>query len=289
MRGMNVRKLTSDVIRAYVQRTRPHPGRGVVARLAWRLHPEEFEHTLATGVRIRVRLGQEDEIAYWTGAYDTDGEVAVFLSLLKDGMTVVDVGANAGMYALQAGVAVGSTGTVYAFEPFPDMYRRLSEHICLNGASNVLGVPVALADRDGVATFHLGRMGSQGSLFRVDTDRTIQVETRTLDSFLAEKEVGRVDVVKVDVEGAEVHVLRGMHELLSGAARPALMFEICAAHLKAAGFTPAELFDAIVSYGYAGYVIRDGRLVPVSSVVEPARRWLGGFRFDNYIFKPVRP
>ncbi len=67
------------------------------------------------------------------------------------------------------------------------------------------------------------------------------------------------------------------------------MFEICAAHLKAAGFTPAELFDAIVSYGYAGYVIRDGRLVPVSSVVEPARRWLGGFRFDNYIFKPVRP
>ncbi len=285
---MPIRRALFDLIVGYVRRTPPHPGRGIAARLAWRLHPEEFEHTLATGVRIRVRLCQEDEIAYWTGAYDTDGEVAVFLSLLKEGMTVVDVGANTGMYALQAGVAVGPTGRVYAFEPFPDVYRRLSEHIRLNGASNVLGIPVALADRDGVVTFHLGRLGSQGSLFRVDTDRAIQVGTRTLDSFLAERGVGRVDVVKVDVEGAEMHVLRGMHELLSGATRPALMFEVCAAHLKAAGFTPAELFNAIVSYGYAGNVIREGQLIPVGSVIEPARRWIGGFRFDNYIFKPIQ-
>jgi FkbM family methyltransferase len=285
---MLIRRALFDLIAGYVKRTPPHPGRGVAARLAWRLHPEEFEHTLTTGVRIRVRLCQEDEIAYWTGAYDTDGEVAVFLSLLKEGMTVVDVGANTGMYSLQAGVAVGPTGRVYAFEPFPDVYRRLSEHIRLNGASNVLGVPVALADREGVVTFHLGRLGSQGSLFRVDTDRAIQVGTRTLDSFLAEQGVGRVDVVKVDVEGAEMHVLRGMPELLSGATRPALMFEICAAHLKAAGFTPAELFNAIVSYGYAGSVIRGGQLVPVGSVIKPVRRWIGGFRFDNYIFKPIQ-
>lgn len=289
MRGMNVRRLTSEVIRAYVQRTRPHPGRGLAAKLAWRLNPEEFEHKLATGLRIRVRLSREEDIAYWTGTYDTDGEVGVFLSLLKEGMTVVDVGANTGMYALQAGLAVGASGRVYAFEPVPDVYRRLWEHIRLNSASNVLAFAVALADRDGVAAFHLGRIDSQGSLFRVDTDRVIQVQTKTLDSFLAEQGIDRVDAVKVDVEGAEMHVLRGMHGLLSGAGKPALMFEISATHLKAAGFKPADLFEAIVRYGYAGYVIREGRLVPVKSVVEPARRWLGGFRFDNYIFKPVGP
>ncbi len=281
-------KLIYDAIRAYVRCTPPHPGRGILAKLAWKLYPEEFEHQLPTGVRIRVRLSDVVDIGYWTGTYDTDGDVAAFLSVLKQGMTVVDVGANTGIYTLQAGLIIGALGQVYAFEPVPDVYQRLLEHISLNGLSNILSFPVALADTNGVATFHLGRTSDQGSLFRGHTDQAITVRTQTLDSFLAEQKIERVDVVKVDVEGAELHVLRGMHGLLSRADKPTLMFEFCPANLQAAGFTPGELFQAIVGHGYAGYVIRKGRLVPVESVIEPARRWLGGEPLDNYIFKPVR-
>jgi FkbM family methyltransferase len=294
-----VRRLIFDTIRAYIRRTRPHPGRGVAARLAWKLLPQEFEDELPTGVRIRVRLCREEDIQYWTGTYDTDGEVGVFLSLLKQGMTVVDVGANIGMYALQASLAVAEGGRVYAFEPVPHIYQRLLEHISLNRASNVLAFPVALSDRNGVATFHLGTNTFTGSLirgrtsstvrvFRGATDEGITVRTQTLDSFRAEQGIEHVDAVKVDVEGAEVHVLRGMHGLLGRPDRPMLMFEFCPATLQAAGFTPRELFEAIVGYGYTGHVIREGRLVPVESVIKPARRWLGGEPLDNYIFKPVR-
>ena len=286
--GRSVRKLIFDTIRAYIRRTPPHPGRGLAARLAWKLYPEEFEHELPTGVRIRVRLWEEEDVAYWTGTYDTDGEVTVFLSLLKEGMTVIDVGANTGIYALQASLTVGARGRVYAFEPVPHIYERLVEHVRINGSFNILTFPFALADSNGAATFHLGRTSGQGSLFRRETDQTTTVRTQTLDSFLADQGIKHVDVVKVDVEGAEVHVLRGMRELLSRPHKPMLMFEFCPANLQAAGFTPAELFEAIVGYGYAGHVIRGGRLVSVESVIEPARRWLGGEPLDNYIFKPIQ-
>lgn len=91
------------------------------------------------------------------------------------------------------------------------------------------------------------------------------------------------------MECAELHVVRGMHALLSVAERPLLMVEVCASNLRAAGVRPGELFEAIVGYGYKGYVIRKGRLVPVESVVEPRRRWLGGEALDNYIFRPTPP
>jgi len=284
-----MRYLLADIIRRYIEMTPPHPGRGVLGKLAWKLHPEEFEHELPTGVRIRVRLSDPVEIGYWTGTYDTDGEVAVFRSLICQGMTVVDIGANEGIYTLHSGLAVGSFGKVYAFEPVPDTYQRLLKHIRLNNTSNVLAFPFALADTEGVATFHLGKNSGEGSLFRVDTPRTITVRTLTLDSFLAEQRIEHVDIVKVDVEGAEMHVLRGMHGLLSRPGKPILMLEFCPSHLHAAGFTPSQLFDAIVTYGYRGHVIRKGQLVPVESVIEPVRSWLGSQLLDNYVFKPIRP
>jgi len=282
-----MRYLLADIIRRYIEMTPPHPGRGVLAKLAWKLYPEDFEHQLPTGVRIRVRLCDVVDIGHWTGTYDTEGDVAAFLALLKDGMTVVDVGANIGIYALHAGLAVGPVGRVHAFEPVPDNYKRLLEHIALNEASNVLAFPVALADRNEQRRFHLGKTSDVGSLFRGNTNQTMTVPTQTLDSFIAEQGIDHVDAVKVDVEGAEIHVLRGMHGLLSRPDKPTLMFEFCAANLQAAGFTPSELFEAIIDYGYEGYVIRKGRLVSVESVIEPIRRWLGGEPLDNYIFKPI--
>jgi FkbM family methyltransferase len=204
--------------------------------------------------------------------------------LLKEGMTVMDVGANVGMYSLLAARVVGPTGKVYAFEPVPDTFARLQEHITMNGLTHVVPISIALSDSNGTVKISVARNG-RSSLFLHTTSDFIEVPMETLDSFIASHGIEEVHAIKVDVEGSEMHVVRGMRQLLSRSDKPLLMFEINPSTLAAAGTTAEELFNAIVSYGYAGHVIRKGQIIPVESIVNPTRQGKG-FYFDDYLFKP---
>lgn len=115
----------------------------------------------------------------------------------------------------------------------------------------------------------------------------------TLDSFVTEKQIDRVDAIKLDVEGAELHVIRGADQTIRQF-KPVMMVEINETTLKAAGTSAEELFNAIVSYGYKAFVIRKGEAIPTSKVMRPTGyqvRSMAGQRlvyheFDNYLFLP---
>src|SRR5574342_381599 len=109
------RRTLFDLIACYVKSTSPHPGRGVLARLAWRLDPHEITYEMAPGVKIGVRLDRDEDLAYWAERYEQHDDVRVFVSLLREGMVVVDVGANIGMYAMLSARAVAPGGRVFAF------------------------------------------------------------------------------------------------------------------------------------------------------------------------------
>jgi FkbM family methyltransferase len=181
-------------------------------------------------------------------------------------MTVMDVGANWGLYSLLISRAVGPSGKVYAFEPVPEIFARLKEHIALNNATNVIPVPIALSDEKGTAKMSVKGGGS--SLFRRVSDEFVEVQVERLDDFVEREKIERVDAIKIDVEGAELKVIRGADKTL-----------------QAAGTTPEELFETIVSYGYNAFVIRHGKAIPTDKLVKPWR-YPHDNRYDNYLFIP---
>ena len=278
-----MRKLLFNLIAAYIYHTPPHPGRGILGKLAWRIYPHEFVAEIkGADVKITVRLDRPDEIQTWTRNFNPDDEVGVFLSQLREGFVVLDIGANVGLISLLAAKKVGKTGKVYAFEPVPKIFARLQENIALNGFNNVEPVPLALSSQKGKAMIFVAHGAS--SLFRRVSDEFVEVPTERLDDFVEQEGIERVDAIKLDVEGAELHVIRGADKTIRRF-KPIMMVEINPDTLKAAGTTPQELFETIVSYGYKAHVIRKGKAVPVTQPVKPKRRGIGIF-FDDYLFIP---
>src|SRR5258706_3631881 len=152
-------------------------------------------------------------------------DVEFFTSLLETGMTVMDLGANLGMYTLLAARRVGPSGRVFSFEPSPAVAARLRRNLEFNSLSNVIAVEAAVGDQVGEATFYLQEESDRNTL-AVGSGKPIHVPAVTLDSFVDTQKIGRVDVMKMDVEGAESKVLRGGGRLFSSDGAPVVMFEL---------------------------------------------------------------
>ena len=201
-----------------------------------------------------------------TGVYEPY-ETQLFAQILKPGMVVFDIGANIGYYTLIAAKIVGASGLVYAFEPDPENYELLVKNIKLNGFTNVVPIPKALSNTSGKQ-----RMYKDGnnwgmvsfSAKNVSTkSRAFDTETATLNEF--EQTVSKLDIIKMDVEGAEGHVITGGQELLSKYA-PVIFMEFIPASLKNTGTSPDELIESVANLGYTALLIneKDGCVIPIS-------------------------
>jgi len=146
------------------------------------------------------------------------------LDLLEPGSTFVDIGANSGYFTVLAALRVGPKGRVYAFEPNPVVRQQLRRHIEINGIEGrVIVDDVALADRDeddveffvscwpendGISSLTPSpETVARGGLH---PDNSIRVCVRTFDTWMLSATVDRIDVMKIDVEGAELQTLQGM-------------------------------------------------------------------------------
>jgi FkbM family methyltransferase len=186
--------------------------------------------------------------AYW-GAID-QGLSRCLTAILRPGMIFVDIGANVGLHTLEAARAVGRTGKVYSFEPTPRTVKVLRQNLDLNGISEVEVFPAAVMDRSGEAPFYLNSSSSSlNTLFPDDkTTESVRVAAVTLDEALQGRE--RVDVIKIDVEGAEPLVLRGMTDILRKNPRLTIIMEFAAAHLDRAGIPPLDHLRSLRDLGF---------------------------------------
>ncbi|RUL84921.1 FkbM family methyltransferase [Tautonia sociabilis] len=132
---------------------------------------------------------------------------------LAPGATVLDVGANIGSFAIVAGRLVGPGGVVHAFEPDPMAFERLCRNVELNGLANVHCYPLAIGGRTGSFEFYTHRQANFSSLLDgVDTRNAGEmmvttVTVRTLADVIAELGLERIDLLKVDCEGAEHEIV----------------------------------------------------------------------------------
>jgi FkbM family methyltransferase len=176
---------------------------------------------------------------------------------------VVDGGANVGYFTLLASRRVGPAGRVYAFEPVPLTRADLLTNLSLNRAANVSVRAEALAAAPGEATFFVGPADHRGtSSLRALTDSSERLTVRTarLDDLLPTG--ARVDMVKLDIEGAELLALQGMAGCLRRD-RPDLVIEVTDAFLGGLGHSAAALADFLAAFGYRMYVIDHDGLRPV--------------------------
>lgn len=166
--------------------------------------------------------------------------------LLRPGMTVCDVGANLGVITLLAARLVGASGRVLAFEPVPGNCELLRYNVTLNGYANVSIFQKAVSDQTGVAEIHLSNFCGSHSLLPQPAEATgqiLSVETVRLDSF---PELQRLDLIKIDTEGAELSVLRSL-----GIIRPShILLECNTERLQAGGLSGREFLQALRDLGY---------------------------------------
>lgn len=143
---------------------------------------------------------------------------------IPEGGVFVDVGAHIGRYTIPIGKSLDGKGLVVAVEPEPGNYATLLENLKLNRLSNVLALNLAAWSENGELDLHLAERMGQHSL-KGQGNRCIKVPARPLGEVLAEHGVDRVDLVKVDVEGAEVEVLEGMRNTIQQF-KPKLLVEV---------------------------------------------------------------
>jgi FkbM family methyltransferase len=163
---------------------------------------------------------------------------------VRPGMTVVDVGANIGLLARHLARAVGPGGQVAAFEPDPANFAALRANLAR--FPQAVAVMAAISDQPGRFPFFLHPSSSAGnSLAQIAGAARVDVECLPLDAYLAQAGLARLDLVKLDVEGAEIAALRGMHGALAAHPEAGLLVEFAPANQRAAGHDAAALYDAI--------------------------------------------
>ncbi len=194
----------------------------------------------------------------------------LFHSRLREGMTVLDVGAHVGYYTLLAAKLVGPKGKVYAFEPEPENFKILQANIASNGYENIRLIHQAVGDRTGRVQFFLSRQGNdRHSIFvskrESSREACLDVPAVSLDDFLATQDWPHVDLIKMDIEGAEPLALKGMAQLVARPENLRMIVELAPEALRAGGFEAAEFLNQLSAAGFCLSVPSpDGALTPLS-------------------------
>lgn len=196
---------------------------------------------------------------YFTGSYD-DVTVRAVRARLQPSDVVLDVGANIGTFTLPVAAMLGREGRVIAVEPAADTASILREQTQRNNLAHVVKVvQVALSDRPRHAYLRSGDDAADSGLRTLEGEgRPIGTPVRVTTIDLLCKEIGLrgVDVLKIDVEGHEQAILRGMTEILHDAPPRLIVIEVNSPLLAAAGSSPGTLLSMVSEMGYRGYAIR---------------------------------
>lgn len=234
---------------------------------------EIIVQTSYLGSKILVRATEEVGQLIIAGVFET-AELSLMLRQVRPGDVFLDIGANIGVFSLLVARSDPSI-SVHAFEPIPLNSCLLEASKHLNHLSNITVVRACVGQALGEVDFAVASDSAHSSI--MDTGRKpllchIRVPVLTMDSYIADSHLRRVDVIKVDVEGAEKMVLSGARQLMSDAARRPrlLMLELCERNLAAFGSVKAEIMAMMSSWGYAGSVLEGERRVPLGEGRDPA-------------------
>lgn len=243
-------------------------------------------HTQINGYELLV-LANEDvgRQIHYRGYYE-QAETVYLRKKIRPDSICVDVGANVGYFAMLMAQTAHS-GSVHAFEPIALNASLLKASAVLNGYFNIHINQCAVGDTEGEVSFSQSADSAYSSM--LDTDRkplqqVITVPSLTLDGYLDQNQVPRVDILKADVEGAEGLVISGASGLLSDNKRrpDVILMELYDDNLKVFGSSVGLMVEKLQDFGYRPFVIDEqGEAIPFTDALK--------VNYYNVIFLPLVP
>ncbi len=179
-------------------------------------------------------------------------QLEALLALLRNDDVLYDIGASVGAWSIPA-AAKASAGKVISFEPDPENQQRLKANYELNALTNQQTMPIALGDKPGeLELFTAGAYAASPSLKPVNKiSSSIKVKIETVDDLIARQEIPLPNIVKIDIEGAEMMALQGMAKLLRSNQKPrALVLELHPLFLPAFDTNLTAIFQFLIENGY---------------------------------------
>jgi FkbM family methyltransferase len=263
--------------------TRTHAGQSRVQQFMQKSWPEKtasiLYHWVQTvpGVPVPVRLpfggwwlARNDFVgaAMFNGGFENT-ERSFVERFLRPGMTVLDIGAHHGFYTLLASRKVGPQGRVLAVEASPRERAKLSLHLQINRCKNVEIESRGLGENEGDAELYLVK-GSQSGCNSLrppevsDPTEKVPIHIDRLDNVLRDHQIERVDFMKLDVEGAELSVLKGAPQLLMNRPRPTILAEVQDIRTKPWGYAARAIIRYLAAADYHWFrPLADGGLEPI--------------------------
>lgn len=214
---------------------------------------------------------------YWFGAKDRH-ELGVILRNLRGGMCILDVGANFGYYSIVIARRLNNDCIIHAFEPNPSVFARLNYNINSNKTHSVKAHQCALGARKSLMWLDVDGSNTGAGVVseHQGTATTGCVEVFDLDGLVTGLNCGRIDFVKLDIEGAECDFLAGAKGILARDV-PVLMVEVSPSQLKRRGCTVDELIVMLRSMGYESFMVAQ----PSGLVTFTEESFSGGWSYRN--------
>ena len=202
------------------------------------------------------------------GSYEQE-EIDMMLRLITSGDTVFDIGANIGWFTLYYAVSFPES-KVFAFEPIKQTFNYLENNLAYNSVRNVSSFNIGFGTEECIQDFYFTPRvsGATSKTFKQDFPDAEKCEcrVRTLDNFISDTGV-YPDVIKCDVEGAELFVYQGAQKMLR-TSPPVILSEMLRKWAASFNYHPNDIIRLLLGYGYGCFVIKDGRLSRISEVTE---------------------
>jgi len=233
------------------------------------INNNKSEYKLKCRNGFKIRLYKNSELSRLIYQEKFENDIIKFLSTyLKKGDVFIDVGANIGLFSLLAAKVINSEGKVYSFEPCLSTFNKLTENVFINNILNIECINNALSEKEEIKVLHSSLDGfdawnTLGKYSKSQNYECEEVKTITLDSFM-DKINKSVSLIKIDVEGWEMLVIKGAKTILSREDAPTLIIEFDDENAKNSGFNCSDLFDELLNLGYLmfSYNYIDNKLYP---------------------------
>ena len=190
--------------------------------------------------------------------------------LVSENDTIFDIGANIGWYSNHLSKKLPNS-TIYAFEPIPETFAQVKRNTELNQSKNIILNNVALSDKIQTLTFFYSPTvtGASSSVNITENDSMVKLEcqTNTIDHFVKEKNITKLDFIKCDVEGAEFMVYKGGAETFAKHT-PIIFTEMLRKWAAKFDYHPNDIIDFFKQFGYNCYTSHDGKLKAIDKVTE---------------------
>jgi FkbM family methyltransferase len=242
--------LLTAPVRAHLRASPLRQGAGRIAALlvypVMRLADKDMSYHWVGAAGARFQLRFREEIGQYVAAFGSfeGAELVALLRLVDRAGLTYDVGANIGIFTVPLGISLGASGKIVAFEPYPPNVARLRAHLTVNNVLNVDILPVAASDFDGEVELRVGTESARATTasgVAAPKSRTLIVPCQKLDSVWRDSGEPMVALMKIDVEGSEVAVVRGASRLIESC-RPVLLIE---------SVDKVEILERLLSpYGY---------------------------------------